>query len=86
MCTCQLVPTVGDAPDPETGMWVVQRERGGRHRPLQVIPAESIARGAHVYGKGRLPEGFSYTDSLEASKSFFVNPYIDYHAHELLSF
>ncbi|KAG2005024.1 hypothetical protein CC2G_003523 [Coprinopsis cinerea AmutBmut pab1-1] len=88
---CALVnwfPVVGEEPDPVTGMWRVQREEIDNVRPLQVIPLASIVRGAHllpVFGNGRLPEGFCYTDSLEAFEEFYVNSYIDYHTHELLS-
>ncbi|KAG2005607.1 hypothetical protein CC2G_001999 [Coprinopsis cinerea AmutBmut pab1-1] len=88
---CALVnwfPVVGDEPDPVTGLWRVEREEVDGVRPLQVIPLASIVRGAHlvpVFGSGRLPEGFCYTDSLEAFEEYYVNAYIDYHAHEMLS-
>ncbi|KAJ2933093.1 hypothetical protein H1R20_g4010, partial [Candolleomyces eurysporus] len=83
----------GDCPDKATGMWVVEREeeddgKGKIHLPLQVISLATIVRGAHllpVYGDGYLPEDFDYTDSLEAFQSFYVNQYIDHHAHELVS-
>ncbi|KAF6744017.1 hypothetical protein DFP72DRAFT_1036008 [Ephemerocybe angulata] len=87
---CALVnwfPTVGDEPDPVTGMWVVEREEIEGECPVQVIPLASIVRGVHllpVYGKGRLPETLSYVTALEDFERYFVNSYIDHHAHELL--
>lgn len=94
---CALVnwfPRLADSPDEATGMWVVGREEeedhgeGGIHLPLQVISLATIVRGAHllpVYGDGYLPEDFDHTHSLEAFRSFYVNQYIDHHAHELIS-
>jgi hypothetical protein len=88
---CALVnwfPTIGEEPDPVTGMWMVEREVDGGERPLQVIPLGTIVRGSHLlpdYGKGKLPENFSYIDSLEAFERYFVNSYIDNHAHEMLT-
>ncbi|KAF5338761.1 hypothetical protein D9611_013338 [Ephemerocybe angulata] len=91
--SCALVNwfnTVGNEVHPLTGMWVVEREEVDDERPLQVINLSTIVRGAHflpVFGEdeGRLPEGFQYTDALEAFERYFVNPYIDHHAHEMLS-
>ncbi|KAF6763988.1 hypothetical protein DFP72DRAFT_873930 [Ephemerocybe angulata] len=89
---CALVnwfPTVDTDPDPDTGMWVVTREKEEGVCPLQVISLRTIVRGAHllpVFGdSGRLPESFSFTQALDAFSHYFVNPYIDYHTHELLS-
>lgn len=88
--SCALVcwfDKVGDAPDPITGMWKVERAKRHGNDLLQVISVRSIVRGAHllpVYGTGRLPEDFHHTDALSQFRQYFVNPYIDYHAHELL--
>jgi hypothetical protein len=49
-----LVP-VGDTPDPDTGMWVVELERQRGVPTVAIIPVDSIARAAHligVYGTG----------------------------------
>lgn len=78
----------GEEPDDVTGMWVVRPEYQGNTRSLNVVHLESIARGAHllpVYGTGFLPEDFHYTASLDAFRSYFVNSYIDHHAHEFLT-
>ncbi|KAF7328163.1 hypothetical protein MVEN_02573800 [Mycena venus] len=68
-----LVP-VGDAPDPDTGMWVVgvERERGAP--TLAIINVNAIARASHligVYGVKPLPEDFHFSDSLDAFDTYF---------------
>ncbi len=45
-------------------------------------------QGVHllpVYGETWVPPSFDASDALDAFKLFFVNKFIDYHAHELLS-
>ncbi|TEB19315.1 hypothetical protein FA13DRAFT_1821107 [Coprinellus micaceus] len=88
---CALVqwfPTEGDEPDPTTGMWVVVPEETDETAPLQVISLSSIVRGIHllpVYGEGRLPETFCYSTALDKFDKYYVNHFIDHHAHELLA-
>ncbi|TFK24547.1 hypothetical protein FA15DRAFT_704530 [Coprinopsis marcescibilis] len=80
--------TVGNRPDPVTGMWVVERSTSQVNRVLSVIPLSSIIRGAHlipIYGAKFLPERFSFTKSLDVFSQFYVNSYADHHTHELLS-
>jgi hypothetical protein len=78
--------------DPErdevTGMWKVcpERDEDGQC-PVQVIHLDTILRGAHLlpcYGEGFLPERMTHSDALDAWDSYFVNHFIDYHAHKLL--
>lgn len=90
--SCALVnwfPCAYPEKDPVTGMWIVEREEDENEVPtLQIIPVSTIVRGAHllpVYGHGALPEEWAYSDSLDGFKQFYVNCFIDYHAHELLS-
>ena len=78
----------GDEPDKATGMWILCPEYEGRVRTVEVIHLDSIARGAHllpVFGSGFLPEDFQYEVSLDVFCSYFVNHYIDHHAHEFLT-
>ncbi|KAH9014753.1 hypothetical protein EDB85DRAFT_2076425 [Lactarius pseudohatsudake] len=54
---------------------------------LEVIHVDSIAQAAHllpIYGSSRVPEDFDYHDALDTYYSFFVNHYVDYHAHEFI--
>ncbi|KAI0027374.1 hypothetical protein K488DRAFT_81145 [Vararia minispora EC-137] len=78
---------VGRAPDPVTGMWKVQRDktRGGKW-VQSVEHLDSVLRAAHllpVFGNGELPRNFTFHLSLDAFTHFYVNQYIDYHAHEI---
>ncbi|KAJ7101001.1 hypothetical protein C8R43DRAFT_1141269 [Mycena crocata] len=82
-----LVP-VGNAPDPDTGMWVVELERQRGVPTLAIIKLDTIARASHligVYGTAALPEDFHFSDSLDAFNTYFVNRYADHHMHEFLS-
>ncbi|KAF8139321.1 hypothetical protein K438DRAFT_1785789 [Mycena galopus ATCC 62051] len=82
-----LVP-VGDAPDPDTGMWVVEPEHDRGVLTFAIVKVDTVARAAHllpVYGAGALPENFHFPDALDAFDHYFVNPYADHHMHEFLS-
>ena len=76
-------------PDAATGMWKLRPERDENgERPTQVIHLDTILRGAHLvpcYGEGFLPTGLKYSDALDAWDSYFINQFIDYHAHALLT-
>ncbi|KAJ7238115.1 hypothetical protein B0H12DRAFT_1204309 [Mycena haematopus] len=79
---------VGNGPDPDTGMWTVERECDRGVPTLAIIPVDSIARAAHligVYGTAALPEDFHFSDALDAFNTYFVNPYADHHMHEFLT-
>ncbi|KAJ7204092.1 hypothetical protein GGX14DRAFT_369056 [Mycena pura] len=81
-----LVP-VGDTPDPDTGMWVVEPELDGQEPSLAIIDINCIARAAHligVYGTAALPEDFHFSFTLDAFDRFFLNPYADHHMYEFL--
>ena len=81
-----LIP-VGDKPDDETGMWVVQPEFEGNRRSLAIIHLDCIARGAHlllVFGSSFLPEDFHFSDSLHAFRGYFVSRHADHHMYEFL--
>lgn len=80
--------TVGNSPCPQTGMWMVERDLDANGRPeMSVIHLESILRSAHligIAGSEMIPPELSYHDSLRVFKSFYVNKFIDYQAHEII--
>ncbi|KAI0682814.1 hypothetical protein C8T65DRAFT_713697 [Cerioporus squamosus] len=75
----------GDEPDPVTGMWVVKPELEHGNRVSAIVPVESIVRASHligVYGRTKIPIAFDYSQSLDAFRRYYVNWFVDYHAHE----
>ena len=82
-------PSDASGPDKVTGMWKVRPEHDESGEcPVQVIHLETILRGAHLlpcYGEGFLPSELKYSDALDAWDYYFVNQFIDYHAHALLT-
>lgn len=83
----QWYSTVGAAPCDQTGLWMVVPDFDREGLPnLEVVHIDCLYRGAHligVTGDSRLPiKDFSSSDSLDAYSSFYINKYIDYHAHE----
>jgi hypothetical protein len=77
----------GAAPCEETGLWRVYPDHDRRGQWLTlVVHLDAVLCGAHligVPGPCLLPRTFTYSDSLDAFRLFYVNKYIDYHAHEL---
>jgi len=88
---CALVhwfSTVGDSPDDEAGMCMVEPDFKRGQRVLEVIHLDSILHGAHligVSGSQFLPSGplFKFSRSLDAFKTFYINKLVDHHAHEM---
>jgi len=92
---CALVhwfSTVGDTPDDETGMWIVEPDYlagPGQKRFLEVIHLDSILRGAHLIGVAGanffLPSQpkIDCSMALDSFRTFYVNKYADHHAHEI---
>ncbi|KAK1235839.1 hypothetical protein PQX77_000929 [Marasmius sp. AFHP31] len=88
---CALVSgftAVGDQPDPVTGLWIVRPDEDDEGDPqLDIVSLDTILRGAHLMGvcgrDERLPNDFTYLDTLDDFAAFYVNKYIDYHAHEI---
>ena len=83
-------PDVEPEPDEDNGMWKLcpERDENGDHHLVQVIHLDTILRGAHLlpcYGVGFIPTELTYVDALDCWDAYFVNKFIDYHAHELLT-
>ena len=68
-------------------MWIVKPDlaKDGTHT-MSVIHIDTIFRAAHlmpVYGNDAVPRYLSFTQSLDAFNSYYVNKYIDHHAFEI---
>lgn len=78
---------VGSEPDQDTGMWIVEPSFRSSGKPnLQVIHLDTILRAAHllgVCGESFLPQDLSADQALDSFPRFYVNKYIDIHAHEV---
>lgn len=73
--------------DPLTELWVVHPDISHRSRDRTVLHIDSFLRGAHlipIYGNRELPLDLHFTDSLNAFEGYYVNKYIDHHAHEII--
>ena len=76
---------VGDAPYPDTGMWLVRPDHYICSR-RRICTIDSILRAAHLIGASGpsfLPQEISPSDSLHAFKSFYVNKYADHYSYEI---
>jgi hypothetical protein len=87
---CALVhwySRVGDSPDENTGMWVVEPDYCEDGTCFaSVIHLDAIFRAAHlmpVYRDKLIPTHLSFTQSLDAFRAYYVNKYIDHHAFEI---
>ena len=88
---CALVSwylAIGNQPCPDTKMWKVQPDLENLGQPiLDIIHLDAIWCNAHLIGvcdgTTWLPYNFRCHDSLDSFKAFYVNKYIDYHAHEI---
>jgi hypothetical protein len=87
---CALIhwfSTVGHKPCENTGMWMVEPEFHDDGRPFTtIIHLDCILSSAHLigsYGRDFLPYYFSFSDSFDALKAFFVNKYADHHSNEI---
>ena len=87
---CALIEwfsTYGTDPCQDTGLWRVVPDFDARGRRMaSVVHINTILRGAHligVSGSHLLPSTFTCEESLDSFQVFYVNKYIDHHAHEI---
>jgi hypothetical protein len=87
---CALVSwfsTIGDSPCPDTGMWMVEPDFDQTgNRAMSIIHIDSILRSAHlmgICGSQFIPHHLTFNHTLDAFRAFYVNKYIDHHAHEI---
>jgi hypothetical protein len=79
---------IGDSPDENTGMWVVQPDIQDGIRSACIVHLDTIFRAAHllpVYGNEFVPSYLDLSQTLDAFHSYYVNKYIDHHAFEIAS-
>jgi hypothetical protein len=76
---------VGEEPDEDTGMWIVEPECDQGDPVISVIHLDCILRAAHlipVYGNCFIPENSHFSESLNSFQAFYVNKFADHHAFE----
>lgn len=80
--------TTDDAPDALTGMWIVRPDLVDDDRPvLDIVTLSAIARSCHlmpVLHDTHIPVDFHFSNTLDAFHAYYVNPYVDYHSHEII--
>ncbi|KAF8879805.1 hypothetical protein BD779DRAFT_1550612 [Infundibulicybe gibba] len=66
------------APDPQTGMYVINRSTRQHQPNSAIISTARIVRGCHLMGQfGRtIAKGWTTDNILENAKNFYLNPYI----------
>ena len=88
---CALVDwfsCVGDSPDEDTGMWVVERDHDADgHQISQAIDLDTVIQCAHLIGVYRpdpVNTELKFSDSLYAFHTYYVNKYVDQHSFEIV--
>ncbi|KAG2140331.1 hypothetical protein BD769DRAFT_1384083 [Suillus cothurnatus] len=78
---------VGNAPDPDTGMWMVKPAVSAQNTPhFAIIHIDTIFRAAHllpVFGTVPLSPSIKFHHVLDIFKLFYVNKFADHHAFEI---
>ena len=78
---------VGDSPDDNIGIWVVEPDiLDNRQSWTVVIHLDTIVHLAHllpIYRVSPAPKGVKYTDTLDTFSQFYVSKFADYHAFEI---
>jgi hypothetical protein len=73
--------------DHVTGMWVIRPDYIRNRRNRAVIHLDAILRAAHlipIYGSDPLLLEINSSISLDTFRGYYVNKYIDHHAHEIV--
>lgn len=78
---------VGDEPHPVTGMWQVRPDfNEAGNRLASVVSVDNILRGVHllpVFAEEYTDLTMTFSDTLYAFHTYFINRYSDYHANEI---
>ncbi|KAG1874418.1 hypothetical protein F4604DRAFT_1880883 [Suillus subluteus] len=78
---------IGDAPDKDTGMWVVQPSFDDHSPDISVIHIDAIYCAAHllpIYGTDLIPHHLKFHQSLDNFHAFYVNKFVDHHTFEIV--
>ena len=91
--SCALVDwycRVGNSPDENTGMWMVEPvpvpEDDFSESRTAILHLDTIVRAAHlipVFGHRFVSRTLSYRDTLDKFTRFYVNKYADHHSFEI---
>jgi hypothetical protein len=84
----QWFSVIGDEPDDETGLWMVEPEVCEDGKPhLAIIHLDTVVRAAHLMPAYQTSDFVKRTltmhDTLDEFKLFYVNKFVDHHAFEL---
>ena len=75
-----------NTPCADTGMWRIKPDFDNMgNLAMSIIHLDSMVRGAHlmgIAGTAQIPHHLTFDRSLDAFEAFYVNKYIDHHAHE----
>ncbi|KAG0693757.1 hypothetical protein DFH29DRAFT_1038013 [Suillus ampliporus] len=79
--------TIGDLPNEDTGMWVVQPAHNANNMPhISIIHIDSIYHAAHlipVYGTQLVPPQHQHYQTYDFFCHFYVNKYADHYSFEI---
>ena len=80
---------IGNSPDHDTGMWVVEREMRADGLPLMdFIRVDTILRSCHLlpmYGTEIVSSNMTHATSLDDFRVYYVNKFADHHSFEIIS-
>ncbi|KAG2159512.1 uncharacterized protein EDB93DRAFT_1075068 [Suillus bovinus] len=77
---------IGDAPDEDMGMWVVQPSFNDHSPDISVIHIDTIYHAAHllpIYSTDPIPHHLKFYHSLDHFCAFYVNKFADHHAFKI---
>ncbi len=80
---------IGNSPDEDTGMWVVEREKWDNGLPLiDFIYIHMILWNCHLipmYRSEVLSRNITHVTSLDVFQAYYINKFADHHSFKLLS-
>jgi hypothetical protein len=85
----QWFSRIGDEPDDQTGLWMVEPDVCEDSRPyLAIIHLDSVIRAAHLtpayHTSNFVRRSLTMHDTLDEFKVFYVNKFVDHHAFDFI--